>query len=83
VVHISKEPKGFYNDSGEILEREEPICTRHGIIVYKGKGDLWYLEFPDGSKRIGQVTTIRLMNLIYYLHKTNGNVDKSRGLSNL
>jgi|CryGeyStandDraft_6_1057127.scaffolds.fasta_scaffold205655_2 hypothetical protein len=80
---MSTEPKGFYSDSGEILEREKSISTKNGIILYKGKGDSWYLEFPDGSKRIGGVTTIRLINLIYHLNRTNGNLDKSRELSDL
>lgn len=80
---MTKEPKGFYNDSGEVLEREEPISTKHGIILYKGKGDDWKLEYPDGSKHYGGVTTIRLINLIYFLQRTNGNLDKSLKLAGL
>ncbi len=80
---MAKEPKGFYNGSGEKLEREKPTLTTNGIIVYKGRGDTWYLEFPDGSDRYGGCTTIKLMNLIYHLNKTNGNLDKSRELSSL
>ena len=80
---MSEEPKGFYNKKGELLERKKPITTKNGIIVYKGKWDFWYLEFPDDSRRIGSVKTIRLMNLIYHLNKTHGNVDKSRKLSEL
>jgi hypothetical protein len=40
---MSTEPKGFYSDSGEILEREKSISTKNGIILYKGKGrvDVW------------------------------------------
>jgi hypothetical protein len=83
VIYMAKEPKGFYNDSGEPLGRKEPICTTNGVIVYKGRGDIWYLEFPDDSKRYGGCTTIKLMNLVYYLNKTNGNVDKSRVLATL
>jgi hypothetical protein len=80
---MAKEPKGFRNANGEILGRKEPLCTTNGIVVYKGRGDIWYLEFPDGSERYGGCTTIKLMNLIYFLQKTNGNLDKSRELSNL
>jgi hypothetical protein len=72
------EPKGFYNDSHKLLERDEPRCTKRGIVIYKGKGDHWYLEFPDGTGRIGSVTAIKLMTLIYHLKETNGNIDKSR-----
>ncbi|MCP8313792.1 MAG: hypothetical protein H3Z53_05405 [archaeon] len=50
-------------------EREKPIKTKKGIILYKGKGDNWYIEYPDGDKRYGGATTIRVMNLIYYLSK--------------
>jgi hypothetical protein len=81
VVCMPKEPKGFCNDSGEVLERKNPICTKRGIIIYKGQGDDWKIEFPDSEKRYGGATTIKLMNLIYHLHKTNGNLDKSRELS--
>ena len=78
-----REPKGFYSGSGEPLGRKKPIRTTNGIILYKGKGDIWYLEFPDDSERYGGCTTIKLMNLIYYLHKTNGNLEKSRELASL
>lgn len=72
------EPKGFYNDSGDLVERKKPVCIKRGIVIYKGKGDKWYLDFPDDTERIGNVTTIRLMTLIYHLKETNGNIDKSR-----
>jgi len=75
---MTEEPKGFYDNSGHLLEREEPRCTKRGIVIYKGKGDHWYLEFPDGTERIGSVTAIKLMTLIYHLKETNGNIDKSR-----
>jgi hypothetical protein len=77
---MAKEPKGFRNSSGQRLARDIPISTKAGIIIYKGKGDAWYLEFPDMTSRIGGVTTIKLMSLIYYLEHTNGNLDKSREL---
>ena len=75
---MSEEPKGFFNDSGEILKRETPLCTKKGIVLYKGEGDFWYLDFPDETQRIGDVTTIKLINLIYQLKETNGNLDRSR-----
>ena len=54
------EPKGIYNELGEPLERAKPICTYTGIVIYKGKGDLWYLEFPDGTHKISAVTAIKV-----------------------
>lgn len=78
-----KEPKGIYSGSGEPLGRKKSIRTTNGIIVYKGRGDNWYLEFPDDSERYGGCTTIKLMNLIYYLNKTSGNLDKSREFAGL
>jgi len=80
---MPKEPRGFYNDLGEILERKGSICTKRGIILYKGRGDDWKLELPDGSRYYGGITTIKLINLIYYLHKTNGNLDKSLKLAGM
>lgn len=80
---MPKEPKGFKNNLGEILERTKPIATKNGVILYKGKRDDWKIEYPDDSKRIGGVTTIRLMNLIYYLNQTKGNLEKSRKLAGL
>lgn len=74
---MAKEPKGFYNKDGVILERKTSISTKRGIILYKGRGDDWKVEFPDETREYGGLTTIRLMNLIYYLQKTNGNLDKS------
>ncbi|HVP41508.1 MAG TPA: hypothetical protein VMS95_06115 [Candidatus Krumholzibacteriaceae bacterium] len=55
-----EEPKGFYSDSGDLVERKEPLRTKRGIVIYKGKGDQWYLEFPDDTERIGNVTAIKL-----------------------
>jgi len=74
---MSEEPKGFHNDSGDTLKRGTPLCTRKGIVIYKGEGDTWYLDFPDDTQRIGSVTTIRLINLIYHLKETDGNLEKS------
>ena len=72
------EPKGFYNDSGELLERDKPICTKAGIVIFKGKGDRWYLEFPDGTHKISEVKAIKVMTFIYHLKETNGNIDRSK-----
>jgi len=72
------EPKGIYNELGEPLERAKPICTYTGIVIYKGKGDLWYLEFPDGTHNISGVTAIKVMTFIYHLKETNGNIDRSK-----
>jgi hypothetical protein len=74
---MSDEPKGFCNDLGDIMKREISLCTKKGIVIYKGEGDQWYLYFPDDTQRIS-VTTIGLINLIYYLNETNGNLDKSK-----
>ena len=75
---MSEEPKGFYNDSGDLLERKDPKPIKRGLVIYKGKGDHWYIDFPDDTDRIGDVTTIKLMTLIYHLKETNGNIDRSR-----
>ena len=80
---MGKELKGFYNDSREVLERKNPISTKNGIIIYKGRGDDWKIEFPDDTGYYGGVTTIKLINLFYYLHKTKGNLDKSLELTGL
>ena len=78
MLSMKKEPKGFRNNYAQKLEREYPITTKAGIVIYKGRGDSWYLSFPYDTRRIGGVTTIKLMNLIYYLNKYNGNLDESR-----
>ncbi|MGD0203401.1 MAG: hypothetical protein ABSC20_05790 [Candidatus Bathyarchaeia archaeon] len=75
---MSEEPKGFCNDSQELIERQNSVCTKRGVIIYKGRGDQWYIDFPDDTERIGGVTTIKLMTLIYYLKEFNGNIDRSR-----
>lgn len=49
-------------------KREKPIKSKRGLIRYH-KGDNWKIEYPDGDKRYGGATTIRVMNLIYYLGK--------------
>ena len=58
---MTEEPKGFYDDAGANLKRETPLCTRKGIVIYKGDEDWWYLEFPDSTHKIGHVTTIELI----------------------
>ncbi|MGA2386538.1 MAG: hypothetical protein ABSG33_08395 [Candidatus Bathyarchaeia archaeon] len=77
---MSEELKGFCDASGEILKRKVSLCTEKGIVIYKGERDQWYLNFPDDTKRIG-VTTIGLINLLYYLNETDGNLDRSRKLA--
>lgn len=77
---MSEEPKGFFNKNRKPLEREEWKCTKSGIILYRGKRDHWYLEFPDESGRI-DCNTIELMTFIYHLQKTKGNIDKSHALT--
>jgi hypothetical protein len=79
---MANEPKGFKNSSGQRLKRDVPLSTKTGIVLYKGKRGYWYLAYPDMTERIGDVTTIKLMNLIYYLGHGK-NLDKSRELSNL
>jgi hypothetical protein len=50
-------------------KREEPIRTRKGIILWRGRRDNWYLSYPTGGGRIGGANTIRVMNFIYHLSK--------------
>ena len=76
-----KEPKGFLNNSGQRLKRDIPLSTRTGIVIYKGKGDAWYLNYPNMTERI-ECNTIKLMTLIYHLGHGK-NLDRSRELSGL
>ena len=50
-------------------KRVEPIRTRTGIVLYHSEVDDWKLDYPDGTKRYGGATTIKVMNFIYYLSK--------------
>lgn len=54
-----------------LTKREKPLRTKKGIVLYHGRGDNWYLEYPSGKRtgRFGGATTIRVMNFIYYLSK--------------
>jgi hypothetical protein len=36
---MSEEPKGFYNASGDLVERKKAVRIKSGIVIYKGKGD--------------------------------------------
>jgi hypothetical protein len=80
VIALSEEPKGIFSNNHELLERKDWKRTKRGIIIFKGKGDQWYLDFPDDSERI-DCNTIELMNFIYYLEKTRRNLDKSHRLT--
>jgi hypothetical protein len=75
---LSEEPKGFYNKDHQPIERKDWKCTKSGMILYKGKKDHWYLEFPDPDN-LGRIdcNTIELMTFVYHLQKTDGNLDKS------
>jgi len=59
------------NDLSRPNKREKPLRTKRGIVLYHGRGDNWYLEYPSGrwTGRYGGATTIRVMNFIYYLSK--------------
>ena len=50
-------------------KREKAIKSKKGIILYSKGTDKWWLQYPDGSKRWGGATTIRVMNFIYYISK--------------
>jgi hypothetical protein len=76
-----KEPKGYWNSSGEKVERETPLSTKTGIVLYKGKGDKWIISYPD-MYQYGNVTTIKLIDLIYHLGRGR-NLDDSRRLAKL
>jgi hypothetical protein len=66
----------FTNDSGQKIFREFPQSTKFGIVFSKGQNDTWFIDFPD--RKTITITTIELINLIYFLKETNGNLDKSR-----
>jgi len=72
------ESKGFYDDSNKLLKRDKPICTKTGIVIYKGKGDGYVLHFPDGTRKRSRVTATKIGVLFNHLTETNGNIDKSK-----
>jgi hypothetical protein len=71
-----KEPKGFWDSSGRRIERNTPLSTKTGIVIYKGRGDRWIVNYPD-MEQYGGVNTIRLMTLIYHLGRGK-NLEESR-----
>lgn len=78
---MTKEPRGYWDSSGKKVERDTPLCTKTGLVLYKGRGDKWVIDYPD-MRQFGDVSTIKIMTLIYHLG--NGrNLDKSRELSGL
>ena len=73
--------KSFRDSNGNRIERDQPVCTITGIILYKGKGNDWKINYPD-MKQYGSVNTIKLINLIYYLGRGR-NLYEARELSGL
>jgi hypothetical protein len=71
-----EQPRFFTNDSGEILKRKLALSTYDGIMILRGEHDRWCLDFPDDTKTSAR--TIEVVNLIYFLKQTNGNLDKSK-----
>jgi hypothetical protein len=61
-------------------KREQPIKTKKGIILYNKGGDKWWIEYPDGDRRYGGATTIRVMNLIYHIGQGKS-IDKADELA--
>lgn len=76
-----KGEKGFRDENGKRIERDKAIGTKTGIIIYKGKGDLWMIDYPD-MYQYGGVKTIKLINLIYHLGHGK-NLANARELSGL
>ena len=67
-----------YTADGESLKSDRPICTKTGIIVYKGEGDNYYLKFPykDNKERI-YTNSKDVSDLFYYLNVYDGDLDKA------
>jgi hypothetical protein len=78
---MAREPKGYWDRSGKKIERDKPLATKTGMVIYKGRGDSWVIDYPD-MKQYGAVNTIKLMTLIYHLGQGK-NLDDSRQLSGL
>ncbi len=76
-----KGEKSFRDEDGTRIEREEAVSTKTGIIMYKGKGDRWIIDYPD-MKQYGGVRTINLMNLIYHLGHGK-KLDQARDMADL
>jgi len=74
-----KGEKGFRDRNGIRVVRDKPVCTKTGIILYKGKGDKGIIDYPD-FQQYGGVNTIKLMNLIYHLGHGK-RLDEARELS--
>lgn len=57
-----KEPKGWGS------ERERPLETKRGIVIYKrGRGD-WIVNFPDDyGEHYGRTSTAELLSLFAWL----------------
>jgi len=58
--------------------RSKAKKTKKGLVLYRGGRDKWYVDYPDKEwsgkyKRYGGATTIRVMNLIYFLDKYGWN----------
>ena len=66
----------FTDSCGNKLCREEAEHTKYGLVILQLKNGFWFVTFPDWTK--AKVSTIELINLIYFLKETNGNLDKSR-----
>lgn len=74
---MADEEKGFVGNDGERVSREVGVNCKTGLILYKGYGDYYYLDLPNGIARIGNVTTMKLIELLLNLQKYDGNLDKA------
>jgi len=45
-------------------------------VIYKGYGDYYYVNFPDGSERI-DANAKQIRDYFYYLEKYDGDIDKA------
>jgi hypothetical protein len=68
---------GFHRN-GIRADRDKPIKVTAGLIIYKGEGDQYYLDFPYG-KDMGRIsaTAKEVSDFFYYLEKTDGDLDKA------
>ena len=47
---MAEEEKGF-SQNGKRAERKKALKTKTGLVIYKGYGDYYYVNFPDGSEK--------------------------------
>ena len=74
---MEKENKGGFRRDGMKLVRETAKCTKTGIVLTKGAGDHYYMDFPDGTVIFGISNARSLGDLFYYLSQYDGDIDKA------